>query len=84
MSGDLCSFNSLLLSEAVLCADCEMISNSRNVCRCCGSTAVLSLSQLLGGSLLKVERAVLLKWPERVQDGAGPFEPDQTSDTLAA
>jgi len=69
MSGDLRGFNSMTLSEAVFCADCEMISNSATVCRCCGSAAVLSLSQLLGGSLRNVQRAVLLEWPECEGDG---------------
>lgn len=61
---ELHSFTSLLLSEAVFCANCEMISNSTTVCQCCGSSAVLNLSQLLGGSLRNVQKAVLLKWPE--------------------
>lgn len=70
MSGESLAFNSLLLSDAVLCADCEMISNSRNVCRCCGSSAVMSLSQVLGGSLRNVRRAVLLEWVDPL-----PFKP---------
>ncbi len=64
MSGDLRGFTSLGMSEAVFCADCEMISNSTTVCRCCGSSALLNISQLLGGSLRNVQRAVLLVWPE--------------------
>lgn len=64
MSGDLDSFLSLPLSEAVFCADCEMISNSKSVCRCCGSSALLLLSQLMGGSLKNVERAVVVDWPQ--------------------
>lgn len=77
MSGDLCSFSCLPLSEAVFCADCEMISNSKNVCRCCGSSALLVLSQVMGGSLRNVERAVLLDWasvrtPIRLRDLSRP------------
>jgi hypothetical protein len=64
MAGDLRGFTSLSMSEAVFCADCEMISNSTSVCRCCGSSALLNISQLLGGSLRNVQRAVLLVWPE--------------------
>lgn len=82
MSGDLRGFTSLILSEAVFCADCEMISNSKSVCRCCGSTALLNLSQLLGGSLRNVERAVLLNWPEHV-DGSVPYT-DRSPGELAA
>jgi hypothetical protein len=59
MSGDdLLQFTSLSLSDAVLCANCDMISNSTNECRCCGSTATISLVALLGtlsgGSTAKV------------------------------
>jgi len=49
MSGDdLYGFTSLSLSEAVLCANCDMISNSPNECLCCGSTATIPLVSLLG------------------------------------
>lgn len=84
MSGDLRGFTSLTMSEAVFCADCEMISNSTTVCRCCGSSAVLNISQLLGGSLRNVQRAVLLVWPETPQPRAVAEWPDTDADTLAA
>ncbi len=62
MSGDLLSFACLHLSEAVFCADCEMVSNSKNACRCCGSSALLMLSHVLGGSLRNVPQAVVVEW----------------------
>jgi len=40
------------LAKAVLCANCEVISESINGhCAACGSQALLRLSQLLGGSI---------------------------------
>jgi len=44
--------NSLPLLEAVLCADCEIISNSAgDRCEICGSPSLLSLGRVLGGSV---------------------------------
>lgn len=44
--------NVVCLQNAVLCADCEVISDSPNdTCRVCGSHSLLSLSYILGGAL---------------------------------
>ena len=44
--------NLVCLQRAVLCADCEIISEGNNGhCAACGSEAVLSLSKVLGGPL---------------------------------
>jgi hypothetical protein len=44
--------NAVCLQEAVLCADCEVISDSPNdSCLVCGSHSLFSLSRVLGGSL---------------------------------
>jgi hypothetical protein len=46
--------------NAVLCADCEVISDSSGeLCSVCGSRSLLSLGRVLGGSIGD-ERAVLL------------------------
>lgn len=43
--------NTLSLLDAVLCADCEMISDSRgDCCLVCGSRSLLNVSRVLGGS----------------------------------
>jgi hypothetical protein len=43
--------NAVCLQNAVLCADCEVISDSPNdTCRVCGSHSLLSLSYILGGA----------------------------------
>ena len=52
--------NTVPLLHAVLCADCEVISDSSGeVCSVCGSRSLLSLGRVLGGSVGD-ERAVLL------------------------
>jgi len=52
--------NSLPLLEAVLCADCEIISNSSgDHCEICGSRSLLSLGRVLGGKV-EGDRAVLV------------------------
>lgn len=52
--------NTIQLLNAVLCADCEVISDSpSDVCEVCGSRSLLSLGRVLGGSVGD-ERAVLV------------------------
>ena len=44
--------NLVRLQHAVLCANCELISEANNGhCAACDSEALLSLSRILGGSL---------------------------------
>lgn len=44
--------NLVRLQKAVLCADCEVISEGLNShCACCGSQALLSLNRVLGGTI---------------------------------
>lgn len=38
------------LQHAVLCGNCERISNSKKTCLGCGSVAILSLSRILNRS----------------------------------
>lgn len=53
--------NAVCLQNAVLCAECEVISDSRHdVCRICGSRSLLSLSCVLGGRL-PVQRAYIVE-----------------------
>lgn len=52
--------NFVPLQAAVLCADCEVITeNHGGYCRICGGRALLSLDRLLGGPLGE-DRATLL------------------------
>jgi hypothetical protein len=44
--------NLVRLEKAVLCANCEVISEGRNGhCAGCGNQSLLSLSRLLGGTI---------------------------------
>ncbi len=62
--------NSVPLLEAVLCADCEIISNSGGEsCEVCGSRSLLSLGRVLGGCI-EGERATLVDVdPSRFRNG---------------
>jgi hypothetical protein len=52
----------LQLRDSILCSDCELISyNNTAQCLACGSTAVLSLSRVLGGSLRGEQCARVVK-----------------------
>lgn len=52
--------SSVPLLEAVLCADCEIISNSGGeTCEVCGSRSLLSLGRVLGGCIGQ-NRAMLI------------------------
>jgi hypothetical protein len=54
------TLNSVALGEAVLCADCEIISNSGGeTCEVCGSRSLLNVSRVLGGCI-EGERATLI------------------------
>jgi putative methionine-R-sulfoxide reductase with GAF domain len=49
------------LQSAIFCVQCELISsNSRPYCIACGSRSLLSLSRVLGGSLLQQQTAHLI------------------------
>ena len=51
-SSTLLGTNLVRLQRAVLCADCEIISETKDGhCASCGSQALLGLSRVLGGSL---------------------------------
>ena len=52
--------STIQLMTAVLCADCEVVSDSPGeVCSVCGSRSLLNLARVLGGSIGE-ERAILL------------------------
>src|SRR6202140_3603427 len=53
--------NVLCMQSAIFCVQCELISeNNTPHCLACGSSAVLSLSRLLGGSLRGQQTAHLI------------------------
>lgn len=65
----------ICLRNAVLCADCEVISDSAHeTCRICGSHSLLSLSRVLGGTL-PVQRAQLVDpWDSNYETPAFSLE----------
>ena len=53
--------NSISLQNAVLCADCDVVSDSpHDQCLVCGSRSLLNISRLLGG-MMPSERAMLVE-----------------------
>ena len=61
------------LRKAVLCANCDVISEGRNGhCTACGSEALLNLSRLLGGTIYSSEFNVILQHSEVVSEGLMP------------
>lgn len=59
------TLNTIQLLSAVLCADCEVISDSAgDACAVCGSRSLLSIARLLGGSV-GGERATIVPAVEK-------------------
>lgn len=52
--------NAISLKNAVLCANCDVVSDSpHDRCRVCGSRSLFNISRILGGMMPR-ERAVLV------------------------
>ncbi|HKW27667.1 MAG TPA: hypothetical protein VJN48_17915 [Terriglobales bacterium] len=61
--------NLIPLQQAVLCANCEVVSDSKNGrCVVCGSPSLLNLACVLDGSNHRVERT--RPWGRRVRAAA--------------
>jgi len=55
------TLNAICLKSAVLCADCDVVSDSpHDYCMVCGSRSLLNISRLLGG-MLPTERAKVVE-----------------------
>lgn len=53
--------NAVALQNAVLCAECEVVSDSpHDQCLVCGSRSLFNIARMLGGSLPR-NRAIVLK-----------------------
>ena len=53
--------NAVALQYAVLCADCDVVSDSpHDICMVCGSRSLVNICRILGGKMPK-NRAELLK-----------------------
>ena len=54
------SLNAVALRNAVLCAECDVVSDSpHDQCMVCGSRSLINISRMLGGSLPKNRATVL-------------------------
>jgi hypothetical protein len=64
--------NAVPLRNAVLCAECDVVSDSPgDQCRVCGSTSLFNISRLLGG--MPKHRARLVVVPPRTERSILPF-----------
>jgi hypothetical protein len=55
------SLNAVALQNAVLCAECDVVSDSpHDQCLVCGSRSLFNIARMLGGNL-PGERAVLIR-----------------------
>jgi len=53
--------NAITLQNAVLCAECDVVSDSpHDQCMVCGSRSLVNITRMLGGNLPR-ERAVLIR-----------------------
>ena len=59
-SGPLPFFNAISLQNAVLCAECDCVTDSpHDKCLVCGSRSLFNISRVLGGSLLRTRTVVI-------------------------
>ena len=66
------ALNAICLTRAVLCADCDVVSDSpHDHCLVCGSRSLLNISRLLGGTLSK-ERATVVETTKMQQPSLRP------------
>jgi hypothetical protein len=70
------SLNAVALQSAVLCAECDIVSDSpHDICMVCGSRSLVNICRILGGKLpknrarllrrepLEITREVVLRFP---------------------
>ena len=59
--------NAVALQSAVLCAECDVVSDSpHDVCMVCGSRSLLNVGQILGGNMPKNRAKVLQPEPLKI------------------
>lgn len=63
-SGKPASLNAVALQYAVLCAECDVVSDSpHDTCMVCGSRSLVNICRILGGKLPKNRAAMLTQQP---------------------
>ena len=57
-------FNAVPLENAVLCAECDVVSDSpHDACLVCGSRSLLNIARMLGGNLPRDRARLVLREP---------------------
>ena len=72
--------NTVALQHAVLCAECDVVSDSpHDICMVCGSRSLVNICRILGGKMpknraellkqepVKINREIVLRFPHRVR-----------------
>lgn len=59
--------NAVALQYAVLCADCDVVSDSpHDICMVCGSRSLVNICRILGGKMPKKRAEVLKQEPVKI------------------
>ena len=59
--------NAVVLQHAVLCADCDVVSDSpHDVCMVCGSRSLINISRILGGKMPENRAQLLKREPQEI------------------
>jgi len=62
------SLNAVALQNAVLCAECDVVSDSpHDRCFVCGSRSLFNIARMFGGSLPEVRASVIDKQPREMK-----------------
>ena len=60
--------NAVALQNAVLCAECDVVSDSPNDrCLVCGSPSLFNIARMFGGNLSKDRAALIPTGPQELQ-----------------
>lgn len=61
-------FNAVPLQNAVLCAECDVVSDSpHDACLVCGSRSLLNIAHMFGGNLPKDRASLVVREPLEVK-----------------
>ena len=59
--------NAVALQNAVLCAECDVVSDSPNdTCLVCGSRSLFNISRIFGGNLPKRRASLIVREPVEI------------------
>ena len=59
--------NAVALQYAVLCAECDVVSDSpHDICMVCGSSSLVNICRILGGKMPKTRAELLQTEPQKI------------------